>query len=247
MGLLKILKKILSKNNSNDMISENQLISYKQNFTGQQFQWIKTDRPELIGKVVKCRDIMPNGMVVFDDGSKVPAKDLNNKLMMIHGDMQPMSKSEVQSIYSPRPSEGIPSTTLANGETTKPIPPRQESPKVETPQTSSQPVMQQPVKETAPKVVVKETNPFEMFNSDETDLTIKMSIRLPDKKLLKLMYNNAENKEEFLDQLSKYVYSMINNNVVNDSLKKMLDPRSTAKKENIPSKEITVTEVNDNE
>ena len=86
---------------------ENKLISLMENFSGSKFQWIKTDRPELLGKVVTCRNIEPRGnkfFAVFDDGSSVDTANLNRSLLMIHGDMQPLSKAEVESIYSPRPS-----------------------------------------------------------------------------------------------------------------------------------------------
>ena len=100
-----------------DMITEEQLITYQQNFAGQKFQWVKTDKLELIGKVVKVRDIRPQGnsaIAIFDDGSQVDVKHINNKLLMLHGDMPPLSPEEVKSIYPPvKPkSEGIPETVL---------------------------------------------------------------------------------------------------------------------------------------
>jgi hypothetical protein len=215
---------MFNKNNSNTMISEQQLISYKQNFTGQKFQWIKTIRPELIGKVVTCRDITHEGIVVFDDGSKTTATDLNRNLMMIHGDVKPLSKDEVVGI---------------NPQVNKKIKPKVEaSLNTETNTTISKDI---PSKLADPP----KSNPFEMFNSDETDLTLKLRIKLPDKKLLKLMYNNAENKEEFLDQLSKYVHSLINNKVVSGSLKSMLNPKPATKKIKKEYSEITITEVDD--
>lgn len=212
------------------MISEEQLISYKQNFTGQSFQWIRTNRPELLGKVVKCRDIQPKGsmvMAVFDDGSSIDVKKLNSDLLMIMGDMKPLSKDEVASIYpqsTPKigsESSGVNNQTIVEESRPNPAPQKTEVP-----------------------------NPFEMFNSDKTQLNIKMSINLPDKKLLKLMYNNAENKDEFLNQLSDYVYASINNNVVKDSLSSMLITSAGKKnvtRKNDISNEIKLTEIKDDE
>ena len=229
--------KKLTKKNKTDMLTEEQLMNYQQNFSGQSFQWIKTDRPELMGKVVKVRDIDMNGTVVFDDGSKVLARELNNKLMMITGDMQPLSKDEVRSIGSPITPNARPATQLANGETSAasvPVEP--------TPRASKAAPFDQVI---APKVTV--INPFSMFNSDEIEVSLKLKIKMPDKKLLKMMYANAEDKEAFLDQLSKYVNSEINNTVVLDSIKSMLDPKSTTKKavETSPVDEVQLTEVND--
>ena len=204
------------KKNKNKMMTEDQLISYKQNFTGQQFQWIKTDKLELMGKVVKCRDVRPDGMVIFDDGSMITTNLLNTNLMMIHGDMKPLSMDEVSSINpKPRqPSKLTPPEPV--NLTADNIPPVQ-------------------------KVNVLEKNPFEMFDSDEIDLMLKLRIKMPDKKLLKMMYNSATDKNAFLEQLSNYVNSMINNTVVNESLKQMLDPKSTTKVST--TSEVKLTEV----
>lgn len=236
MKLLKWIKNII-KNNSKKMITEDQLINYQQNFSGQQFQWIKTDRPELIGKLVKVRDIRPSGrsaVAIFDDGSQVDVTQINNKLIMIHGEMKPLSKAEVKSIYATKKPEVIPSTTLANGEVTSPIIPKgaPTSPNIEKPITSS------------PDPVV--ANPFAMFNSDETEISLKLNIKIPDKKLLKMMYLNAEDKELFIDQLSKYVNSLINNKVVNAAMVKILDyKKTTSPKQKPKGEEIKLTEVNE--
>lgn len=196
---LTMLNRLLkSKKKSNIMISEEELISYKQNFTGQRFQWIKTDDISLLGKVVKCRDVDIIGgriKAIFDDGSKIDASLVTESLLMIHGEMQPLSREEVQSIYKPKNVAQKENLPIQNKLSDKKPPPQK-----------------------------SDVNPFEMFNSDVTSLSIRLDIKLPDKKLLKMMYNNAENKEEFLKQLSSYVSSQINNKVVNDSLQKMLDP-----------------------
>jgi hypothetical protein len=226
MWIIEKIKQIFNKNNLDKMLSEQQLISYKTNFTGQQFQWIKTDRPDLIGKVVKCKDITPAGIAVFDDGSQVHAKEVTQKLMMIHGDTKPLTKQEVEAI-SPSPRVQEPKIVP---EVKKPIVEHTNNTVQSSPKTPKPP----------------SANPFEMFNSDETDLSLKLKIKLPDKKLLKLMYNNAENKEEFTTHLSNYVHSMINNKVVKESLESMLSTKtSTTKRDKKTSSEITVTEVND--
>jgi hypothetical protein len=73
-----------------------------------------------------------------------------------------------------------------------------------------------------------------------------MNIKLPDKKLLKLMYNNAENKQEFLEQLADYVSSSINNSTVRDSLCKMLEanPSIHNTDKSKVKEEIKLTEIN---
>jgi len=236
MWIKNIIQKI--KKNKNSMITEDQLIGYKQNFTGQKFQWIKTNKLELIGKVVTCRNIQPNGgsaIVVFDDGSSIDVKRLNNDLLMIMGDMQPLSKEEVTSIYSPPPPIDKKNTNQSSGAS------RVET-AVQIDSSSNESINQNNSRPIASKV-----NPFEMFSSEYSEFSIKLNIKLPDKKLLKLMYNNAENKQEFLEQLADYISGSINNNIVLDSLCKMLEAStSTPNRDKSKVKEeIKLTEIND--
>jgi hypothetical protein len=93
------------------------------------------------------------------------------------------------------------------------------------------------------------SNMFSMFNAEETNLNVNVNIKLPNKKLLKMMYENADDKEKFLLDLSKYVYSKINNNIVRESLEKTLVPTQRRKATVKPaSSEVVVTEIKeDNE
>jgi hypothetical protein len=88
-------------------------------------------------------------------------------------------------------------------------------------------------------------NMFSMFNADETNLNISVKVKLPNKKLLKLMYENADNKDKFLKDLSEHVYSKINKSIIGESLRTNLVPAS--KKAPIIEKktEVTATEVTD--
>lgn len=236
------------------MISEEKLISYKQNFTGQTFQWVKTDRPELMGKIVKCRDIQPFGnsaFAIFEDGSKIDVRQLNSNLMMIVGDMQPLSREEVISL-SPgasgqsKSSQNTPPPPMTSPTGSGPIEIPDELKEYQTlneKQPKAKPTQSPSTAPSEPKVVSK--NPFEMFNSEYSDLNLKMNIKIPDKKLLKLMYSNAENKDEFMEQLSEYIYSMINNKVVRESLESMLVTKTRHKKTKENSEDIKLTEVND--
>lgn len=233
---MRLLSQLIQKFKKNkiDMITEDQLIGYKQNFTGQKFQWIKTPRPELLGKIVTCRDVQPAGnsaIAIFDDSSSIDIKKLTNDLLMIMGDQKPLTREEVNSIYSqniPRVEPIVSSEArVFNSGTEIPAPEK--------------------TRENSAKNSSTKSNPFLMFNSEESEFVIKMNIRLPDKKLLKMMYNSAEDKEAFLDQLSEYVAISINNRVISDSLHKMLDS-SVIKPANSGTKlreEIKLTEVRD--
>ena len=198
-------------------MNTDKLIALKENFTGQKFQWIKTTRPELLGKVVKCRDVDfgPGGtfIVTFDDGSKVDSTKLNSDLLMIHGDMQPLSKGEVESINGPKPSLGINNPQAGSQSAARVTP----AATIVEPRAQAEP---RPQFNPAPPA----SNMFEMFNSDETQISIGLKVKLPDRKLLKMMYTSAENKDKFLAELSEYLYSKINKQVIKESMQQVLDP-----------------------
>ena len=213
-------KNLFNKKKEKTMNTE-KLISLKENFTGQKFQWIKTDRPELLGKVVTCRDINPsnNGgfTATFDDGSKIDASKLNSNLLMIHGDMPPLSKAEVEAINGPiRPlANKVNATVIPND-----VPP------------SARPIAQ-PVGQPVPAQASSQTNMFANFNSEETQFALTLNVKLPDRKLLKLMYANAGNKDKFLSELSEYLHSTITKNTIKESVESILAP-SQIKKEARP-------------
>jgi hypothetical protein len=216
------------KKNKKDKMNTEKLISLKENFTGQKFQWVKTSRPELLGKVVKCRDVDfgPGGtfIVMFDDGSKIESTRLNSDLLMIHGDMQPLTKDEVASIYQAKAS---PKLTINQ----RPVEPIAE--KIITPNFT-------PLEAKVERV--NSSNMFEMFNSDETTISISLKVKLPDRKLLKMMYTSAENKEKFLTELSEYLQTKINKHVIKESMHAILDP-TPVKKETRPT--INLREVDE--
>jgi hypothetical protein len=246
--MIGFIKKIFNKKNKHKMDTE-RLISLKENFTGQKFQWIKTPKKELLGKVVKCRDIEPKGrgyMAIFNDGSAISTDLLNRNLMMITDGMEPLSKSEVLSINGPQTP---PSTENRVGPTgSGPIQMPDNLKEFQTP-TSNQGTETRNTK-LEPKPISQSSTPpgnmFSMFNADETTLNISVNLKLPNKKLLKMMYENADNKETFLSDLSQYVYSKINNNTVKESLVKMFVPtpkRRATIKEKSSSTTVTVTEI----
>jgi hypothetical protein len=186
------------------------LISLKQNFTGQKFQWIKPDRPELLAKVVKCKDVdaLPDGrfIIIFDDGSKIDSTKLNSNLLMIHADAQPLTRGEVESIYGQKARPEPKPTVQAK------VTPVHTAP-ASTPEPQAQ-----------PQIEPKKQNMFSMFNSEEATLTLNMQVRIPERKLLKLMYQNAENKEQFISELADHLHAMINKQVVKNSIQAILAP-----------------------
>lgn len=250
--MINFFKKYFNKIINKKMDTE-RLISLKENFTNQQFQWVKTTDANLLGKIVKCKDIQPRGnsfIAMFNDGSSIPTDKLNRNLMMITEGMQPLTKAEVQAIAGPIRS--APSLNQVNPITPTgagPIQMPEELKPFQTPE--SQQVQSNPALNTQSlehQVASKQdSNMFSMFNAEETSIDIQVTLKLPNRKLLKLMYENADNKEKFMLDLSQYVHTQINKNVVRASLEKTLMP-AVKKNKSKPQKEteVTVTEINEN-
>ena len=215
-------------------MDENKLISLMENFTGQKFQWIKTNKLDLLGKVVTCRNIEPRGdrfYALFDDGSTVDTAQLNSSLIMIHGDMQPLSKAEVESIAGPRRPAPVPNPASQPIQNTGPI---------NTTTTSASPIEH-------PKHIQPQqpaSNMFDMFSSESSQINLALSVKLPDKKLLKMMYASADDKNKFLDQLSEYVFREINKQVVKESISNLVVTPAPIKKEK-SGPAITVKEIHE--
>lgn len=206
---------------------ENKLISLMENFSGAKFQWIKTNRPELLGKVVTCRNIEPRGdrfFALFDDGSSVDTTQLNTSLLMIHGDMQPLTKAEVESISGPK---------------RPPVQPKPQAQPVpgQAPMGAGQPY-QAPAQ---PQPTA--TNMFEMFNSEERPIDLQLSINLPDQDFLKMMYSNAKDKDKFLSELSDYVFRAINKTVIQSAISTMVVPQPPKQKRTGPT--VNITEIHE--
>lgn len=205
-----------------------------ENFRGNDFQWIKTNDQALRGKVVKCRDIKPmsNGrfIAVFDDGSQIDSSQLTTSMMMISGDTQPLSAREVESIAGPVRVPGTPPTPP--GGPTQPRFKLRDDPA--------------PGHSNPPPPPSTRGNMFAMFNSEESVLNMKFKVKLPNMKLLKMMYNSAEDQDVFLSQLSEYLLSVINKEVVTEAMNTMLVP---ARKKPVVKKKPTmeITEVDGKE
>jgi hypothetical protein len=197
------------------MVNEERLIQLMENFKGQNFQWIKTNRPELLGKTVKCRSIEPRGnkfIVLFDDGSSVDSDQLNSALFMITEDMQPLSKAEVEAIAGPSRVQPKPRVQPVNSQITDSV-------------TQSMPGHSM----------------FEMFDSNDRDIQLGITVKLPDQDFLGMLYSNAKDKDKFMDELTDFVFRVINKKVVKESITKMFDVPQPAKK----SGEINFTEIHE--
>ena len=215
-----------------------ELMSIKNAYQGQRFQWIKPDDKKRLAQVVTVTDIIPgkrmntiNGPVqqyraVLSDGSAIDTEGLTNNLMMLHEDQQPMSMAEVLSIYQE------PAIELA--EIIQQLPPDLKE-YSQLPNQQVDPV-NMPISElktldpnNIPQIKRKDTELesfrqaqhvdtqtlFGMFEVKDTELLLKVKVPLPTKNLLKMMFANSQNKDKFIEQLAAH----INNNITLDSIR----------------------------
>jgi hypothetical protein len=191
--------------------NEERLIQLMENFSGQKFQWVKTNRPELLGKTVRCRTIEPKGnrfFAVFDDGSSIDTEQLNSSLFMLTEDMQPLTKAEVEAIAGPARTGNRPTVQPVNPQITDAV-----TQSNNTAQPNSQPH--------------QVASMFDMFDSTDREISLGITVKLPDQNFLAMLHSNAKDKNKFMDELTDYVFKVINKKVVKDSIAKFFEEKET--------------------
>ena len=192
-----------------------ELMAIKNTFQGNKLQWIKTQDRSKMGKIVSVVEIEPGNrgkyIAQLSDGSRIDTDRLSSDLMMLMDDQPALSMAEIQSInYIPSLSDsngiapGIPDefkNDLINAAKEKPP----------IPATIPAPI---------PTTLVDAGDLFGMFALEDTELALTISIKLPSKNLLKMMYTNSQDKEQFLNRLSMYINNSVTTNSIKDSLVK---------------------------
>ena len=69
----------------------------------------------------------------------------------------------------------------------------------------------------------KKSELFAMFQSEEKDITLPIRIKMPDIALVKMMYNNAADKNAFLGEFAQYVIDNIGMETAKDAIRRLLD------------------------
>lgn len=204
-----------------------ELVSIKNAYYGQRFQWIKppTTERQKLGTVVTVIDVIPGKRIntvngpaqtytaILSDQSRIETEALTNNLMMLHEDQPPMTKEEVQSIYmEPEIDLGAIKNDLpADLQSLSTIQPNRNN----SDQPTSVPVDNGQLAQPRQQVPVDTKGLFGMFSVENTDINLKVAVQLPAKNLLKMMFANSQDKEQFLDQLSAH----INNSITLDAIK----------------------------
>ena len=60
---------------------------------------------------------------------------------------------------------------------------------------------------------------FEMFDSNDRDIQLGITVKLPDQDFLGMLYSNAKDKDKFMDELTDFVFRVINKKVVKSESK----------------------------
>lgn len=219
-----------------------ELMSIKNAYQGQRFQWVKPDKKERLAQVVTVTDIIPgrrlntvNGVVqqyvaVLSDGARIDTESLTNNLMMLHEDQPPMSIQEVLSVYQ--------EPALDVGELKEMLPedmkkdselPDQNVDPVNLPISQLKnldPSQIPPPKRKAPAerqpMEVDTQSLFGMFEVKDTSVNLKVDVPLPAKNLLKMMFANSQNKDKFVEQLAAHINNSITLDAIKDSVSKMM-------------------------
>jgi len=199
-------------NNFNKIID-----SFKEKYVGTNWQWINKKGKINPGTVSAIVDVVQKGQIyfaVFDNDERVNVEYLKD--FVVHSEDEPSDDNQ----FISNETIGAPNN-------------KSEKPKDKKPVSASKRTATAPT----PTVVEKsDANMFKMFESVKRDLNLKLNIELPEIKLLKMMFKNANDSVEFLEQLSKYVLKYINESEVQDALVKILDPGSKA-----PSQSVKVS------
>jgi transcriptional regulator CtsR len=82
---------------------------------------------------------------------------------------------------------------------------------------------------------------FEMFDSSDRDIQLGVTVKLPDQDFLAMLHSNAKDKDKFMDELTEYVFRVINKKVVKDSITKMFETSTSTQR----SGEINFTEIHE--
>ena len=192
-----------------------ELMAIKNTFQGNKLQWIKTQDRSKMGKIVSVVEIEPGNrgkyIAQLSDGSRIDTDRLSSDLMMLMDDQPALSMAEIQSINY------IPSLSDANG-IAPGIPDEFKNDLINA--AKEKPPVPATIPAIIPTTLVDAGDLFGMFALEDTDLSLTVSIKLPSKNLLKMMYTNSQDKEQFLNRLSMYINNSVTTNSIKDSLVK---------------------------
>ena len=195
------------------------IMSLKNSFQNQKFQLVRGKPSPRLGKLFEVMDINQSRAGFFaelNDGTKISIDSLNSDYMMIMDEQAPLTMAEINSINI----DSYPSINSVN--------PAEISPDLAIPDDLKSEIIAPAPKPSAPAPQVsapaQTTDLFGMFSLEETQLNISIKVQLPNKTLLKAMYQNSQNQSDFVNKLSSHINNSVTADSIKESLWKMLDP-----------------------
>lgn len=175
----------------------------KQFYLNKKLQWITPPSSEIkTGSIVTCVDIIPSGNVAMAKFSD--GSWLSAEMIDEH---------------------------MGDGNNPVLEPPEQNPQYQQQPQQPNQQSQQQQ-NNTQQSTKSNETvDLFANFDKTKKSMEFNLDIELPDFNLIKLMYQNAADKNKFLKQLSEYTLNSVNTETIKKSWEKMLTEENQQEKE----------------
>lgn len=170
-----------------------------QNLKGKYLQWHNPLRREDYSKVVLINDIVEkNGkiMLLFDNGTSLDYELLNNHLVVVDDPSNP-------------PLERINMKPMS----LKEIDSAEKNNELITPQNNN----------TQQSIQKEKVDMFDLLETNEIDLELKIKVKLPDLTLLKLMYNSTKDKEKFLSSIISRIIKNVNEKTIKKSVEDILN------------------------
>lgn len=84
--------------------------------------------------------------------------------------------------------------------------------------------------DTVQAAIEKPVDMFGGFSKNPMELTLKLNVELPDIALIRVMYNNYGNKEEFISNFASHILASINKDVISESVIALLEGNGKAKR-----------------
>jgi hypothetical protein len=213
------MKKLINKIKKALGMDIDAIMSLKNSFQNQKFQLVRGKPSPRLGKLFEVMDINQSRAGFFaelNDGTKISIDSLNSDYMMIMDEQAPLTMAEINSINI----DSYPSINSVN--------PAEISPDLAIPDDLKSEIIAPAPKPSAPAPQVsapaQTTDLFGMFSLEETQLNISIKVQLPNKTLLKAMYQNSQNQSDFVNKLSSHINNSVTADSIKESLWKMLDP-----------------------
>jgi hypothetical protein len=213
-------KKFGRMNNQNDALIQR----YKSQYLGKSYQWTRPINNETVGDVVRIVDVKMRGdmvIAVFNAGTPINI-DLINNYMQPYAGLDPAMPPSISTMPGQQNPIPIPEELQQYQTSNQPASAPAGKISFSSPQ---QPPQQMP--DAAP--VKKKSELFAMFQSEEKSINIPLKIKMPDIALVKMMYNNAADKDKFLEELAEYVIDGITVETAKDAMTAILADNNAAR------------------